>query len=175
MPFAPLATSTPKKGGPLSLLNPPNAPRKARSFQRRRRGVRFPPFPNLTSGSETTTTPPSSPPSTIPSLKNPPNAPRKQGLRLPFPIKSEAQQRWAMRRLREEERAEYETWPIRPKYLTFTPMEVEEINDAGMLRFLYEKYAFPSSQPQNPKEEAFFQVMKETLLSHMLFLNISPH
>lgn len=80
-----------------------------------------------------------------------------------------------MRRLREEERAEYETWPIRPKYLTFTPMEVEEIDDAGMLRFLYEKYAFPLSQPQNPKEEAFFQVMKETLLCHMLFLNISPH
>lgn len=69
---------------------------------------------------------------------------------------------------------EYETWPIRPKYLTFTPMEVEEIEDAGMLRFLYEKYAFPASQPQNIKEEAFFQVMKETLLAHMLSLNISP-
>ena len=127
----------------------------------------------------------STPPRTIPSLDHPPQAPKRDrrphyrpwlldGLRLPFPIRSEAQRRRAMRRLRKEEREEYESWPIRSKYLMWTPLEVEQIEDMRMLEFLYEKYAFPSSQPRNRREEAFFGIMKETILNRLMILRSIP-
>ena len=98
-----------------------------------------------------------------------------EGLRLPLPLEDEEERKKRkLRQLKEEEREEYERWPIRPKYLNWTPMEVEEIEDADVLRFLYSQYAFPSSQPRNMKETAFFDVMKETILFRMLSLNISP-
>lgn len=130
---------------------------------------------------------PKAKPSGIPSLLSPPQAPRVttkphwrpwrlEGLRLPLPFESEEERKERkLRQLKEEERAEYEQWQIRPKYLLYTPMEVEEIEDVDFLRFLYAKYAFPSSQPRNRREEAFFDIMKETITYRLLSMNVSPN
>ena len=118
----------------------------------------------------------------IPSLSSPPKAPRKsktrswrswrlEGRRLLFPVEDETKRRnRKLKRLREEEREEYQRWPIQHKYLKWTPMEIEEINNLNLLHFLYGKYAFPSSQPQNDKERTFLDIMKETILFRMLSL-----
>ena len=167
MKFIPLDTSTPTKSGIPLFSNPPMGQRKACSCQQRETRA-------STSVMEDCT-PPSSPVKGIPSLLHPPQAPRRDrrplfrpwildGLRLPFPIRSKTQKRRVMRRLRQEEREQYESWPIRPKYLSWTPMEVEELKDVNLLEFLYQKYGFPASQPRNSKEEAFFDIMKETIL-----------
>ena len=151
MSFAPMATSTPKKGSSCKDVTPPSSPGKD-----------------------------------IPSLANPPKAPRRrtriryhpyvlQSLHLPFRLKSETQRRRTLRRLREEEREEYESWPIRAKYLQWTPLEIEDIEDLDFLRFLYGKYAFPLSQPRNLYEEDFFRLMKETIQFRILSLKPSDN
>ena len=137
--------------------------------------------------SMTTSTPsPKAKPSGIPSLLSPPQAPKikakplwrpwlLEDLRLPLPFEDEEERgKRKLRQAKEEERAEYERWPIRRKYLKWTPLEVDEIEDANLLQFLFSKYAFPSSQPRNGKETAFFDIMKERILFRMLSLNISP-
>ena len=174
MNFYPLATSTPKKKSAIfSLENPPNAPSKRHSTLRRR-----------PQSAQELRTPPSSPSKRIPSLKNPPKAPKrdlKPPFRLwrleamrPFPIRSKEQKQQMLERLKREEREVYESWPIRRKYLAWTPLEVEYIDDSNLLQFLYEKYAYPSSQPQNMKEEAFFAIMKDTLLFKLASLRLNP-
>ena len=124
--------------------------------------------------------------SKIYSLTNPPSAPRKrtlplyrpwalQGLRLPFPevFGEERKARQLMRQLAEE-RAEYEAWPIRRKFLRWTPMEVCETSDPQELSLIYKLYICPASQPENKKEEAYLNIMKEHILFRMLYLNIRP-
>ena len=120
------------------------------------------------------------------SLTNPPSAPKKrtlplyrpwklQGLRLPFPEefgKARKARQW--KRLIEEERAEYERWPIRRKFLRWTPMEIEEMNSAEELTLVYNLYVCPASQPHNSKEDAYLNIMRESILFRMLSLNIKP-
>lgn len=111
----------------------------------------------------------------LPSLSNPPSAPKKrtpplwrpwvvEKIRiLPSLIEEE--------QLRQEERREYETWHIRSKYLRWTPMEIERIDDRDLLHFLHQKYAFPASQPRNEEEVAYLQLMSEAILNRLLNLN----
>ena len=130
---------------------------------------------------------PKAKPRGIPSLDSPPQAPRRsakplwrpwllEGLRPPLPFESEEERRQRkLQQLREEEREAYEEWPIRRKYLLYTPMEVEDIEDVDLLQYLYAKYAFPHSQPRNGKEVAFFNIMKEAITYRLLSLNDSPY
>ena len=74
--------------------------------------------------------------------------------------------------LQQDEREECEKCPIRSYYLMRTPLEEEEIEDTRMYEFLYDIHTYPSSQPR--WEEAYFNIMKETIIRHMLQMNISP-
>ena len=86
----------------------------------------------------------------------------------------ESRKRRVLKRLRIKERVQYEKWPIRSHYLSWTPMEVDEVKDRSLLKTLYNKYAFPSSPPRNAKEEAFLDIMKETILFRLMTLHLDP-
>ena len=47
---------------------------------------------------------------------------------------------------------------VKAKYLSYTPEDVEEIDDLDTLRWLYDKYKLPASQPQTV-EEATYQCL----------------
>ena len=123
------------------------------------------------------------------SLANPPTAPRKTAAPLWRP--------WAMIaipkcpnfgteeeeeakeletelefRTQEEERAIYESWEIRPKYLRWTPSEVLDIENKETLKFLYERYKFPSSQPRNTDEILYLEIMSETIVERIASLTL---
>lgn len=101
----------------------------------------------------------------LPSLTNPPNAPKKVVKRKTYPIGALEQLRLSFPLKSEDER--YEQWRIRPKYLTWCPRDIENISDRELLTFLHEKYAFPSSQPQNAQEEAYFAIMADKISSRL--------
>ena len=47
------------------------------------------------------------------------------------------------------------TGGVRAKYLSYTPEDVEEIDDIDTLRWLYDKYHMPASQPQTVEESMY--------------------
>ena len=51
------------------------------------------------------------------------------------------------------------TGGVRAKYLTYTPEDVEEIDDIDTLRWLYNKYHVPAGQPQTLEETMYLHLM----------------
>ena len=51
------------------------------------------------------------------------------------------------------------TGGVRAKYLSYTPEDVEEIDDIDTLRWLYDKYHMPASQPQTVEESMYLDLM----------------
>ena len=51
------------------------------------------------------------------------------------------------------------TGGVRAKYLTYTPEDVDEIDDIDTLRWLYGKYNVPASQPQTLEETMYLNLM----------------
>ena len=78
---------------------------------------------------------------------------------------------------------------VRAKYLSYTPEDVEKIEDLDTLRWLCDKYNLPSSQPQTVEEatyqciitfhlsvkidrltkKVFFRIQKCFLIGYMTF------
>ena len=48
---------------------------------------------------------------------------------------------------------------VRAKYLSYTPEDVEEIDSLDTLRWLYDKYNLPASQPQTVEEATYQCIM----------------
>ena len=101
---------------------------------------------------------------TIPSLTNPPKAPKKKAkrlhdrrrlekipkLRLPDP---EPKPEW---------RVLAESGRVREKFLTYSPEDVKEIDDIDFLTELRGYYT-PYSQPRNPIEAAYLDLVVEAI------------
>lgn len=130
-----------------------------------------------------------SPPNTIYTLSNPPKAPKKapapiwrtwalEGLP-PFPnLEKEEEEEKAALALEEEwaiidvEREILESWNLRPKFLRWTPSEVQFIECKDTLKFLHRRYALPSSQPRNADEILYHHMMVEAVLDRMASINL---
>ena len=120
----------------------------------------------------------------IPNLGNPPPAPTKSAPPLWRPWALEGVQRHLSFDEDEEEeerrycalaqeRAKYETWDVRHKYLYWTPLEVREMDSVSFLHYLHRKYALPSSQPRNPDEAGYLDIMSEEILKRLLALRLN--
>lgn len=70
------------------------------------------------------------------------------------------------------EREILEGWELRPKFLRWTPSEVQMIDSKETLQFLYERFACPSSQPRNIDEIIYHQMMAEAVLERMIVLHL---
>lgn len=101
-------------------------------------------------------------------LISPPKAPRRRRQRVPiappeyrpFVMKREVPPLWQILRSRVK------------KWGRYTPEDVNEIQCGKTLKLLYEKYTFPSSQPQNPDEWKYCMLMSECLLERLKSLNL---
>ena len=51
------------------------------------------------------------------------------------------------------------TGGVREKYLTYTPEDVDEIDDVNTIRWLYLKYHMPAGQPQTLEETMYLNLM----------------
>ena len=80
-------------------------------------------------------------------------------------------QRQEEERRRQEERRIFEKWLVQAKYLQWTPMEVDLIDDIDFLRFLHGKYKWPASQPQNWQEETYLEIMAQAIADRLRSLN----
>ena len=62
-----------------------------------------------------------------------------------------------------------ESGRVQPKFLHWTPEDVEEIDDLDTLMWLREKYT-PFSQPQNVFEETYLSLMLEAVNNRLYLL-----
>ena len=128
---------------PISLGNPPNAPRKAPAPQWRTWAlVGIPPCPNFATEEEE----------------------EKVALK---EEEDYAAADW--------EREVLEGLAIRPKFLTWTPREVEKIDNLEslklILQFLRRKFGCPNSQPRNEDEQFFLLTMYNAVVDRISDLN----
>ena len=122
------------------------------------------------------------------SLENPPNAPKKAPAPLwrpwalvgipPCPnfTTEEEEEKAALKQEEEwaaadEERQLLEGLSIRPKLLTWTPREVEKIDNLETLHFLRKKFGRPCSQPRNEDEQLFYFIMYDAIVDRISALN----
>ena len=91
----------------------------------------------------------------IPSLTNPPNAPQKKRQRRQRLFEEEEERKPEWRVLMES------GW-VRPKFLRYTPEDVEEIEEYDTLMTLRDLY-FPASQPQNLFEMTYCTLLREAI------------